>query len=89
MNQAELDSYREYRERTRLLRRLIWWIGFGVWVGIGLAVGYLWSFLAGIPLTCILVAEWIPGFTRLDRAMQNRRFPGLTTANGTWQRERL
>jgi predicted PurR-regulated permease PerM len=86
MNQAEVDSYREYCERTRLVRRLICWTGIVVSVAIGLAVGYMWSFLAGIPLACILAAAWDPVFHRLDRAMQVRRFPELATANGTWRR---
>lgn len=89
VDQAELAARRDRCERMRFVRKLMFWAGFGVAVGVGLAVGYAWSFLAGIPLTCSLAAARDPLFHRLDKAMQIRRFPELATANGSWRRTRI
>lgn len=80
---AEIDAY---RARTRLIRTLIWWTGLLASVGIGLAVGFLWSFVAGIPLACALALLWLRAFLRLDQTTQIKRFPALRGQKARWRR---
>jgi hypothetical protein len=81
MDEAEIRarnaSIEAYRAKARLVRGVVWWSGLLAAVGVGLAVGYLWSFAAGIPLACVLVLLWLQGFLRLTKSAQIRRFPEL------------
>jgi hypothetical protein len=84
---ADADAHREYQERTRPLRKVLWWTGVALSAAIGLAVGFLWSFAVGIPLACLLALAWLPAFLRLDKTMQIRRFPELAGDDVVWRRK--
>lgn len=86
MSGAGDDVYRQYQEQTRRLRALLWWSGFGGSIGLGLAVGFAWSFAVGIPLALVLVSIWLPLFLRIVKAMQIKRFPELAGENAVWTR---
>jgi hypothetical protein len=83
MDVAELEAYR----RRHLRARNMSWLSvlFGS-LGIGLAVGFLWSVPAGIVAAIVLANIGLTLHLRWDKARWIKRFPELADPGVTWRR---
>lgn len=65
---------------------VIWTAIMGVSVAGGLAVSYVWSFAAGIPLMITLALLGLSAQRRISKARWIRRFPELADEQARWRR---
>jgi uncharacterized membrane protein len=80
------EEIASYNQRVKPFLKAVWWTGLLLCVGVGVAIGYAWSFVVGISIMCVLALVWLPVFLRLHKALQVRRFPELADEHARWRR---
>lgn len=85
MKPADFDTY---LKRHRLLTRVTWYGLLGFSVGIGLLIGFVWTFAVGIPAAVVVAGLSLSAQLRISKALWVRRFPELASKDISWRRTR-
>lgn len=82
----DIAEFNAYREQTRRVRMVVWSLILLSCVGVGLLIGFIWSFAVGIPFAALLALLGYQGFSRFDKARLVKRFPELANPGVRWRK---